>query len=214
MNDQYTHALKDFTQAADKSKYIIVGSIALLSYTQKHGYDREVHDIDIVMEKQAAEATKNKLLELGYKQDTFINKRMPFYNSLMKYSTDRYLRFTKDNVNVEILSTRYSEKDGLHTFEIYPGIKAGFPREEIVESDFNGVPFTTISKEMIYFIKRFANSSFGKVSNYKEEQRLKDLEQINKLIDQDKLHLIGKKCRIYLFGLAFKVPGFIYKQKR
>ena len=85
MNDQYTHALKDFTQAADKSKYIIVGSIALLSYTQKHGYDREVHDIDIVMEKQAAEATKNKLLELRYKKDTFINKKMPFYKRQMKY---------------------------------------------------------------------------------------------------------------------------------
>jgi len=210
MNEQYIPALKDLAKTANKSKYFIVGSIALLSYTQVHGYDREIHDIDIIMEKQESEIIKTKLLELGYKQDTFINKRMPFYNKLMKNSAERYLRFTKDTVNIEILATNFIEKKGLHIFEIYPDVMAGFPKEDIVESIFNDITFTTLSKEMIYFIKRFANSSFGKISKYKEEQRKKDLEQISKLIDKNKLTALGKECRIFLFGLAFKVPRFIY----
>lgn len=211
MNEQYKNALQDFTSSADSSKYFIVGSIALLSYTQKHGYDREVHDIDIIMEKAAANAAKEKLISKGYTQNTFINPRMPFYKKLMKHAQTKYLRFTKDNVNIEILATDFTEAKGLLFFEIYPGIKAGFPKTELVTSDFYGVPFKTLSKEMIYIIKSIANNSFGKLVKYKESQRYDDFSQIQKLIDEEKVSKIKDACRLDIFGLRVKVPGFLVR---
>lgn len=211
MNERYTLALQELIQTAGNLRYIIVGSIALLSYTQNHGYEREVHDIDLLAEKETAETIRHKLLDLGYSQGTFITNHMPFYSYLLKHSPDRYLRFTKDNVAIELLSTDWVERNGLLVLEVYPGIQVGIPKEELVTSKFNGVTFSTLSKDLLYLIKQVANNSFGLVAKYKNPQSLTDVTYLKSLVDQGKLAVVGKKCRLFLGGLAFKVPKFMYK---
>lgn len=211
MNEKYTKALLDFAKTAEKSDYFIVGSVALLSYTQPYGYDREIHDIDIIMAAKDITNTRNQLKQLGYTQTTFINPRMPFYTKLMKYAQDRYLRFSKDDVHIEILATPLNKKRELVFIDIYPGIKGGFPKDEFTNSTYSNVEFRTISKEMLYFIKKFAKNTFGVKVKYKEQQHFDDMSALKKLISDTALSTIGPQCRICIFGISFKIPGFLYR---
>lgn len=178
----------------------------MLSYTQKHGYDRDIHDIDIIMEYQEALKITEKLRQLGYTQNTFINPRMPFYSRLMKHSEDKYLRFSKDGVDIEILATPIIEKGKLIIFEIYPGIRAGLPTEVFTSSTYSNVGFQTVSKEMLYFFKKFANNTFGKRVKYKEKQRYDDTTAIERLVDMRLFKEIANKCRMLILGVPIKIP--------
>ena len=209
MNEKYAHALSEFTKVTTSDNYFIVGSVALLSYTQCHGYDREIHDIDIIMETTEALKTSEQLKQLGYSKNTFINPRMPFYSKLMKYAENRYLRFSKDGVDIEILSTSLEEINGLVLFEIYPSIKAGLPKDIFTTSTYSNVEFKTVSREMLYFFKKFANNTFGRKVKYKQEQRYNDLREIAKLVDEETFKKIANKCRIFILGFPIKVP-FIF----
>ena len=210
MNEKYIKALSDFTSTAQSNSYFIVGSVALLSYTQKYGYDREIHDIDIIMEATEALKTAERLRELGYNQNTFINPRMPFYSKLMKHSQDRYLRFSKDTVDIEILATSITDQNGLILFEIYPGIKAGIPQEVFTTSIYSNVEFRTVTKEMLYFFKKFANNTFGRKVTYKEQQRYDDIAAIEGVLDNQLFKNIANRCRLLILGLPIKIPAFFY----
>lgn len=209
MNENYVNALSDFVASARTDSYFIVGSVALLSYTQPHGYDRQIHDIDIIMETVEAVGTAEKLKELGYTQNTFINPRMPFYSKLMKHSSDKYLRFSKDSVDIEILSTNFESKNELDIFELYPGVKAGLPKDVFSVSTYSGVQFRTVSKEMLFFFKKFANNTMGKKVKYKEQQRYDDISHLEKLVDKHKFDQLKKSCTLFVIGVPFKTPRFL-----
>lgn len=211
MNEKYVLALKEFTTiTTNPSEYFIVGSVGLLSYTKPVGYDREIHDVDIIMEVEEARRISKKLIELGYTKNTFINKRMPFYNKLNKLANDRYLRFSKDGVDIEILATTLREKGGYITFEIYPHIKARLPREVFTISSYSGIEFSTVSKEMLYYFKKIANNTVGRKVKYKEEQRLKDIQNLERIIDKQAFLELTNKCKLCIRGFCFKLPIFLF----
>lgn len=211
MNEKYVTALKDFTKYAQPNKYFIVGSVALLSYTQSHGYDREIHDIDIIMETSEALKTAERLKEIGYTQNTFINPRMPFYSKLMKFAENKYLRFSKDGVDIEILATSIEERGDLVVFEMYPGIKAGLPKKVFTKSSYSNTEFRTVSKEMLYFFKKFANNTVGKKVKYKEQQRYTDIINLQNLIDKKLFNEVTELSRIYILFISMRVPKLILR---
>ncbi len=191
--------------------YFIVGSVALLSYTKPHGYDRQIHDIDIIMDTEEARKVSEKLVELGYQQSTFINPRMPFYKMLTKLADNKYLRFSKDGVDIEILSTPLIESSDLISFEMYPNILVKLPIEVFVTSDYAGINFSTVTKEMLYFFKRVASNTMGRKVKYKEKQRYDDTSQIEKLVNKDLFLSLQGKCYMSMFGISFKIPKFFIK---
>ena len=106
-NSNYIKALRLLSEVSRKDKYIILGSVATLSYTQEIGYMRQIHDIDVIMDRDEADVVKRLLLNEGFELKTFIDKRMPFYKSLIKQAESQYLRFVRNNVAIEILSTQF-----------------------------------------------------------------------------------------------------------
>lgn len=209
MNEKYVHVLSEFVNSTSSDKYFIVGSFALLSYTQANDYDREIHDIDIVMETREALKTAEHFKQLGYTQNTFINPRMPFYAKLMRFAESKYLRFSKDSVDVEILATSIEKCGDLEVFEMYPGIKVGLPKDVFTKSSYSSVEFRTVSKEMLFFFKKFANNTFGKKVKYKEDQRYKDVDALESLVSKGILKQISEDCRLFFFGIPFKIPQFL-----
>jgi|GEM_PF-4832401 hypothetical protein len=209
MNEKYINALADFVNSARSSTYSIVGSVALLSYTKPNGYDREIHDIDIIMETSEAATTAERLLRLGYKQNTFINPRMPFYNRLMRYAQNKYLRFSKENTDLEILSTSIEQINNLVLFELYPGIKAGVPKDVFVSSAYGNVDFKTVSKEMLYIFKKLATNTLGKKVKYKEKQRYNDTRHLEKLIDRTVYREVATNCRLSICGIRVRLPSVL-----
>lgn len=211
MNEKYIKALSEFTNIVQQNKYIIMGSVALLSYTQSQGYDREIHDIDIIMDTDEAVAVAHHLKSLGYKQTTFINPRMPFYSKLLKYAENKYLRFSKDGVDIEILSTKFEFLGELFTFEMYPAIKAAIPKDVLATSNYSDIEFSTVSKEALYFFKKVADNTEGRKVKYKQNQRYNDIAKLEKLIDQKKYSNVKNDSRLTLFGISTKIPKLLLK---
>jgi len=211
MNKDYIVVLKDFLQCVNNSRYFIVGSVALLSYTKPYSYDRQIQDIDIIMDKNKALEVSKKLINLGYKQNTFINPRMPFFKIFLKHSQDKFLRFSKNNLNIEILVTTFSEYKNLFIFELYPGIKAGIPKNELNISSYNGVKFDTVSVEILYLIKKIANNTVAEKVKYRQEQRYNDLKPLKKLVNFERFNLLISQVRIFIINIPFKIPKFLVK---
>jgi hypothetical protein len=105
LNINYIKILSEILEGCDRNKYIVLGSAATLSFTAKIGYSRKMNDLDIIANASLAEKIKEKLIKKDFVQTTFINKRMPFFQKLIKFGESTYLRFSKDDINVEILST-------------------------------------------------------------------------------------------------------------
>ncbi len=55
MNENYVKALDELFDNLPQSKYFVVGSVALLSYTKSNNYDRQIHDIDIILDSSQAD---------------------------------------------------------------------------------------------------------------------------------------------------------------
>ena len=102
LNSEYIDTLSIITKDVPPDSYIVLGSMATLSFTSKIGYERKMNDLDIIADESQVKPMKDVLEDLGFIQTTFINKRMPFYKKLLKHSQSRYLRFSKDDINVEI----------------------------------------------------------------------------------------------------------------
>lgn len=212
VNEKYIQTLKELTKLVKPDTYVIMGSVALLSYTKKIGYERQIHDIDIIMESREAQRITQKLLNLGYTQNTFINKRMPLYKTLNKLAKDRYLRFSKDGVDIEILSSPIDliRKDGHVTFELFPHVSVKLPKEVFVISNYGEATFNTVSKEMLYFFKKAASNTIGKRIKYKEVQRLNDLQNLEKLVDIESFSKLKSRCKLGVFGVYFRLPSSVF----
>lgn len=208
MNQKYIKLIKVLFDTND-TDYIILGSAATLSYTLKVGYTRQMHDLDIIADKKIVEKTKTKLLAMGFVQNTFIDKRMPFFGKLEKHSTSYYLRFSKNDIYVEVLATEFETKNGKVKFNLYPNIWAQIPQKFLVQSELAGTKFTTLDVNLLWAIKTFLANSLGRKLKYKASQRDKDLLQLKKCVDQGKAKEYLGQCRIGYKAIAFRIPQFL-----
>ena len=205
-NSNYTKALRLLSKISHKDKYIILGSVATLSYTQKVGYTRQIHDIDVIMDRSEAEVVKKSLIKEGYELKTFIDKRMPFYNSLIKQAESQYFRFTKNNVAIEVLSTSFVQVGNTLKFDLYPNIWTQIPKESIVTQQFGSVHFTTLNLNLVWVIKQFLNNTLGKFMRYKGEQRKSDLDALKKIVNVKEAKQLLSKCRLGYKKISFRIP--------
>lgn len=207
-NINYISALRTLSKITHVRRYIILGSVATLSYTQKVGYIRQIHDIDVIMDKSEANKTKRFLLENGYELKTFIDKRMPFYKLLKKRSKSHYLRFTNKDVAIEILSTKFIQEGNTLKFDLYPNIWVQIPKNLIVTQGFGGVRFTTLDLDLVWAVKEFLNNTLGKFIHYKSDQRKDDLAALRRITNVSMAKKQFSRCKLGYKKIKIKVPSF------
>lgn len=208
-NKKYELLISNYLSNLPGEKYIVVGGASTLSYTSKTGYERSLHDLDLVADTRVASKLTQKLIKDGFIQSTFIDKRMPFYRNLVKQSKSFYLRFSKDDVNFEILSTKFVKRGKLLKFDLYPNLWVEIPAEFLVTSQIGNTKFTTLDIDFHFALMQFLNNTLGRVMRYKAKQRKEDLKNIAKLVNKQDAR---KKLNQGLFGysqLKFRVPGFL-----
>lgn len=205
-NSNYIKALRLLSKISNADKYIILGSVATLSYTQKVGYIRQIHDIDVIMDRNEADVVKKLLLKDGYELKTFIDKRMPFYKSLIKHAESQYFRFIKNNVAIEILSTPFIQVEDTLKFDLYPNIWTQIPKNSIVTQQLGGARFTTLNLNLVWAIKEFLNKTLGKFMHYKGGQRKDDLAALKRIVNIKEAKELLSKCRLGYKKISFRIP--------
>lgn len=210
MNSKYIDALLSITNECLEDSYIVLGSAATLSFTAKLGYVRKINDLDIIADELAANKMKNRLVNLGFEQSTFINKRMPFFNKLMKHSQSTYLRFTKGEVSIEILLTKFIKNGSNLKFDLYPNFWVKIPPNSLIKSQLGEAQFTTLDVNLLWAIKYLLHNSLGKFMRYKGKQRSEDLLNLRKLVNLDKAKKLLSQCRFGYRGLSFSIPAFFF----
>lgn len=210
-NSKYIDVLSKIIKNVSQDKYIVLGSAATLSYTSKIGYDRQINDLDIIADQESVNKMKQILFDQGFKQSTFINKRMPFYKKLIKHSEFSYLHFFKNEIYVEILVTQFVTKDSVLKFDLYPSFWVKIPQFSLANSRLGKVEFTTLDVNLLWSIKYLLHNTLGKIMHYKGEQRIEDLSHLRKLIDLDKAKKLISQCRFGYKFLSFEIPDFFLK---
>jgi hypothetical protein len=208
-NSGYLSALKLISKLTHHDEYLFLGSVATLAYTEKIGYTRQIHDIDLIMDSKLALKATKLLLDNGFTQNTFINKRMPFYNYLIKHAQSNYLRFTKNGVAVEILSTQFLRTDNNLRFDLYPNVWVQIPMKSVENQSLSGVSFKTLNVNLLWSINTVLHKTLGRIMKYKKEQREMDLHTLKALVDINHAKLLLSECRLGYLKLEFKVPNFL-----
>lgn len=211
LNSEYITMLSVITKNIPCHSYILLGSMATLSYTSKIGYSRKMNDLDIIADESQVEQMKIKLTEQGFRQSTFINRRMPFYKKLLKHSQSIYFRFSKEEVNVEILSTKFVKKDSDLKFDLYPNFWVQIPIGSLTVAKLGSVMFSTLDINLLWVIKYLLHNSLGKLMHYKGEQRAEDLSHLRKLVELKKAKQFLSQCRFGYRSLNFIIPEFLLK---
>lgn len=211
LNLKYIKIISSITKNIPQNSYIVLGSMATLSYTSKIGYLRKMNDLDIIVDEPQVKRMKDELMEQGFLQTTFINKRMPFYKKLLKQSQSIYPRFSKGETNVEILSTKFIKKDSSLKFDLYPNLWVKIPQESLFESKIGMVKFTTLDINLLWAIKYLLHNSLGKFMKYKNGQRIEDLMHLRKLVDLEKAKFFLSQCRFGFKKISFRIPEFFLK---
>jgi len=170
-----------------------------------------MNDLDIIVDESQVKPMKDVLMEQGFIQTTFINKRMPFYKNLLKQSKSIYLRFSKDGVNIEILSTRFIKIDSSLKFDLYPNFWVKIPISSLTKTKLGKTEFTTLDVNLLWAIKYLLHNSLGKFMHHKREQRAEDLSHLRKLVNLDKAKRLISQSRFGFKSFAFKVPVFFFK---
>lgn len=208
VNKWVESVLSDFLEAISKDcRYFVVGSVALISYTAKSGYERLIKDIDIICEEDNFSEVASKLVRKGYKQGTFIDKKFPFFTE--KLSNTKYYRFEKDGKNLEIMTSRFVTLNGRLKIKVYPGFSFSLPVESIILTQLNNTKFRAVSPETLYTIAKFLFNTWMKLVKTKIEQRKNDIIQLEKIIDREKLDFISNNAYLYFWKIKFKVPKFL-----
>jgi len=211
LNIEYINILSKILKNRPRDSYIVLGSMGTLSYTSKIGYSRKMNDLDIIVDESQVKPMKDVLMEQGFIQTTFINKRMPFYKNLLKQSKSIYLRFSKDGVNIEILSTRFIKIDSSLKFDLYPNFWVKIPISSLTKTKLGKTEFTTLDVNLLWAIKYLLHNSLGKFMHHKREQRAEDLSHLRKLVNLDKAKRLISQSRFGFKSFAFKVPVFFLK---
>ncbi len=211
LNLEYIKALSIITKETDQNNYIVLGSMATLSFTSEIGYTRKMNDLDIIADRSLIEKIKIKLIEKGFTQTTFINKRMPFYKKLIEHSRSTYLRFSKDDINIEILVTKFIEDNLNQKFDLYPNFWVQIPKSSFYETKIGAIKFTTLDVSLLWAIKYLLHNSLGKFMSYKEKQRTEDLLHLRKLVNLEKAKKLLSQCRFGLRSFSFTIPSFFLR---
>lgn len=211
LNSEYIDILSIITKDIPQNSYIVLGSIATLSFTSKNGYERKMNDLDIITDESQVESMKDVLINQGFTQTTFINKRMPFYKKLLEHSQSIYLRFSKGEINVEILSTKFIKKDASLKFDLYPNFWVKIPQGSLFESKIGLAKFTTLDVNLLWAIKYLLHNSLGRFMHHKGEQRTEDLSHLRKLVDLEKAKKLLSLCRFGYLSLSFSAPRFFLR---
>ena len=206
-NSWVTEILGEFMQYLPQNyPHVVIGSATLISYTSKIGYERQIHDVDIICQSTGFAEVASKLISLGYEQTTFINKRMPFYNQLIKLAGSKYFRFVKGGRALEIVTSDLINKDGNIRIELYPNFKISVPDTSIVNANFGGREFKAASPEALYCIYSVGYNTWGRFVSAKNSQVRQDLQNLRKIINRDRLKEFGNQVRIEIGPVKFKLP--------
>jgi len=199
--------LNDFTKSVpDDFLYFVLGSVPLISYTKDIGYQRSIKDIDIIADASKFSSVKKNLDNLGYKQGTFIDKKMPFYKYLNKLAEKKYFRFYKEDKNLEIMTSDIEIINDQINFEIYPGIKFSFPLSGINKIRFGKTVIKAVIPEVLYCIYSFGLKTYGRFVKTNIDQRKKDLYFLSKIVDKKKLNLVVSQICLHLGGIKIRIP--------
>lgn len=211
INSVYINILTYITKNIPSDSYIVLGSMGTLSYTSKINYSRKMNDLDIIADESQVEQMKIRLMEKGYEQTTFINKRMPFYKKLLEYSQTIYLRFSKNDINVEILKTKFIKNSLNRKFDLYPNFWVQIPNNSFYLTRIGALKFTTLDVNLLWAIKYLLHNSLGKFMSHKRSQRTEDLLHLRKLVNLEKAKKLLSQCRFGLRSLSFTIPGYFLR---
>lgn len=194
----------------NKQEYLILGSIALISYTKKINYFRKIKDIDVIVNKKYKKEITDTLLKKGYQKLTFIDKKMPFYKNLIKHSKSMYTRFYKPNgVNIEILFTNFTKSKDRLEIELYPKIFASLPLKVFNVSNLNNTKFNSISPEALLTVKKLTNNTIGRIYTKDKQKRNNDIFALSKVINKNIYKTIKKELKFRMGFISFKISKII-----
>ena len=108
-NQKVLETLKDFANTTvGLQNILILGSVGLISHTQKVNYYRKIKDIDTIADSNNQLQIEAKLIKRGYTKSTFIDDKMPFAKILKRFLSSRYTRFSiQGSSDLEILFTPF-----------------------------------------------------------------------------------------------------------
>jgi len=209
-NAWVTDLLGDFIVSIPKTRrYFVIGSVALMSYTSTIGYERKIKDIDIICDDIDFQEVASKLRNLGYQQDTFVDKSFPLFSKLSKLSKSKYFRFVKEEKSLEIMTSNFGDSKNEFNIEVYPGINFSFPSKGVVTSIYNNLSFQAVSKETLFCIYTFGMRTWGRFVKTNMGQRKRDVGELYKVVDKEKLKFIASRIYLRLGKFEFRVPTFI-----
>lgn len=199
--------LKDFLEIIPPNyPYFILGSLALLSYTENF-YSRRIRDIDLIGATHGANKLEPALLSKGYTQDTFIDKKFPFAKKLRTLGSKKYLRFERDNRALEIMTSDLTVNDGSVDVELYPGLAISMPESAIQTTRYQGLEFKAVSPETLFCIYNFGLKTWGTFVKTRIEQRRRDLAALNKIVQPDELTRAASNIHLKIGRSRITIPS-------
>lgn len=209
-NEWVPKVLSDLLAVAPTDySYVVLGSVALMSYTVDHGYERPIKDIDVIGSEEGVKQIAKGLKEKGYTQESFVDKTFPFYDRLSKHSATKYLRFVKDDKALEIMTTDMPVTNGNIRAELYPGLSFSLPQWAIQETVLGDVHFKAVSPETLYSIYRVGLRTWGFFVRKKMEQRKNDLASLQSIVDKKKLSDLVNNTVVHVGRLNFGIPKIL-----
>lgn len=211
-NDWVAPVLKDFLYVLPKNhRYFILGSVALVSYTERLGYKRAIKDIDIICDESGFEAVIAGLKKKGYTQDTFITKAFPFYRKLLKIAATKYYRFVRDGKSLEVMTTDFGNDDGTLSVELYPSVMFCIPAEAIQTTRIDGVSFQAVTPELLLLVYRFGSRTWGRLVRKNHARRNEDIKELSRVVDQALLEAIVPEISFRLGPVCVRVPALLMR---
>jgi hypothetical protein len=186
----------------DLGNTIVLGSVALISYTKRVGYFRKIKDIDTIVDVKYQHDIELGLIENGYSKSTFIDAKMPFAHVLKRHAETKYTRFIKGNsADLEILFTSFDRSNNRIQIELFPHVYASVPTSEFVMGELEGSIFQTVTPETLMAIKQFTQSTMGALYSKGSEKRISDGDALEKVIDVERYRCICKELKVHLFQM-------------
>lgn len=204
--------LNDFLYVLPKNhRYFLLGSVALVSYTKRLGYQRAIKDIDVICDESGFERVIEGLKKKGYTQATFITKAFPFYRKLSKLAVTKYYRFVKDGKSLEIMTTDFGNDDGMLSVELYPGAAFCIPAEAIQTTRIDGVSFQAVTPELLLLVYRFGSRTWGRLVRKNHARRNEDIKELSRVVDSAGLDAIARTISFQLGHFSMRIPVFLLR---
>ncbi|MCA9377120.1 hypothetical protein H6763_00950 [Candidatus Nomurabacteria bacterium] len=211
-NELVLQTLKDFSNiTTNLPNILILGSVGLTSHTQNVNYYRKIKDIDTIADMAYRSEIEDQLIERGYSRSTFIGRSMPFSNILIRYSSNRYTRFFKqDSCDLEILFTPFIYDKGRLRIELFPKFYASIPEKELIETELLGIKFNSLSAESLYAVKQLTHNSFGRIYKDDIQKRTLDHQALMNCINIEAYKVIVKEFKITIGFIPIPIKSLLY----